>query len=101
MNPVEVSKTTESRIRGLIELRGCVRLLLEYQTEDYSEEKIKEQQAELNALYDAFTRKYGLINSRGNAIACDQDSAYFLLCSLEILDEEFASLYDHSPIHQI
>ena len=88
MNPVEVSKTTESRIRGLIELRGCVRLLLEYQTEDYSEEKIKEQQAELNALYDAFTRKYGLINSRGNAIAFDQDSAYFLLCSLEILDEE-------------
>ena len=88
MNPVEVSKTTESRIRGLIELRGCVRLLLEYQTEDYSEEKIKEQQAELNALYDAFTRKYGLINSRGNAIAFDQDSSYFLLCSLEILDEE-------------
>ena len=88
MNPVEVSKTTESRIRGLIELRGCVRLLLEYQTEDYSKEKIKEQQAKLNALYDAFTRKYGLINSRGNAIAFDQDSAYFLLCSLEILDEE-------------
>ena len=88
MNPVEVSKTTESRIRGLIELRGCVRLLLEYQTEDYSEEKIKEQQAELNEHYDAFTRKYGLINSRGNAIAFDQDSAYFLLCSLEILDEE-------------
>ena len=88
MNPVEVSKTTESRIRGLIELRGCVRLLLEYQTEDYSEEKIKEQQAKLNTLYDAFTHKYGLINSRGNAIAFDQDSAYFLLCSLEILDEE-------------
>ena len=88
MNPVEVSKTTESRIRGLIELRGCVRLLLEYQTEDYSEEKIKEQQAKLNALYDAFTRKYGLINSRGNAIAFDQDSSYFLLCSLEILDED-------------
>ena len=88
MNPVEVSKTTESRIRGLIELRGCVRLLLEYQTEDYSEEKIKEQQAKLNTLYDAFTRKYGLINSRGNAIAFDQDSSYFLLCSLEILDED-------------
>ena len=88
MNPVEVSKTTESRIRGLIELRGCVRLLLEYQTEDYSEEKIKEQQAKLNTLYDAFTHKYGLINSRGNAIAFDQDGAYFLLCSLEILDEE-------------
>ena len=88
MNPVEVSKTAESRIRGMIELRDCVRTLLEYQTEDYSEEKIKEQQAKLNTLYDAFTHKYGLINSRGNAIAFDQDSAYFLLCSLEILDEE-------------
>ena len=88
MNPVEVSKTTESRIKGMIELRDCVRTLLEYQTEDYSEEEIKGQQAKLNTLYDAFTRKYGLINSRGNAIAFDQDSAYFLLCSLEILDEE-------------
>ena len=88
MNPVEVSKTAESRIRGMIELRDCVRTLLEYQTEDYSEEEIKGQQAKLNTLYDAFTRKYGLINSRGNAIAFDQDSAYFLLCSLEILDEE-------------
>ena len=88
MNPVEVSKTTESRIKGMIELRDCVRTLLEYQTEDYSEEEIKGQQAKLNTLYGAFTRKYGLINSRGNAIAFDQDSAYFLLCSLEILDEE-------------
>ena len=88
MNPVEVSKTAESRIRGMIELRDCVRTLLEYQTEDYPNEEIKAQQAKLNTLYDAFTRKYGLINSRGNAIAFDQDSAYFLLCSLEILDEE-------------
>ena len=88
MNPVEVSKTAESRIRGMIELRDCVRTLLEYQTEDYPDEEIKAQQAKLNALYDAFTRKYGLINSRGNAIAFDQDSAYFLLCSLEILDED-------------
>ena len=88
MNPVEVSKTAESRIRGMIELRDCVRTLLEYQTEDYPDEEIKEQQAKLNALYDAFTRKYGLINSRGNAIAFDQDSSYFLLCSLEILDED-------------
>ena len=88
MNPVEVSKTAESRIRGMIELRDCVRTLLEYQTEDYPDEEIKTQQAKLNTLYDAFTRKYGLINSRGNAIAFDQDSAYFLLCSLEILDEE-------------
>ena len=88
MNPVEVSKTAESRIRGMIELRDCVRALLEYQTEDYPDEEIKAQQAKLNALYDAFTRKYGLINSRGNAIAFDQDSSYFLLCSLEILDED-------------
>ena len=88
MNPVEVSKTAESRIRGMIELRDCVRTLLEYQTEDYPEEEIKAQQAKLNTLYDAFTRKYGLINSRGNAIAFDQDSSYFLLCSLEILDED-------------
>ena len=88
MNPVEVSKTAESRIRGMIELRDCVRTLLEYQTEDYPDEEIKAQQAKLNALYDTFTRKYGLINSRGNAIAFDQDSSYFLLCSLEILDED-------------
>lgn len=88
MNPVEVSKTAESRIRGMIELRDCVRTLLEYQTEDYPDEEIKAQQAKLNTLYDAFIRKYGLINSRGNAIAFDQDSSYFLLCSLEILDED-------------
>ena len=88
MTPVEVSKTGESRIRGMIELRDCVRTLLEYQTEDYPEKEIKDHQVKLNALYDAFTHKYGLINSRGNAIAFDQDSSYFLLCSLEILDEE-------------
>ena len=88
MNPVEVSKTAESRIRGMIGLRDCVRTLLEYQTEDYPENVIRQQQAELNDLYDRFTHDYGLINSRGNAIAFDQDSSYFLLCSLEVLDEE-------------
>jgi len=88
MNPVEVSKTAESRIRGMIELRDCVRTLLEYQTEDYPENEIKDQQAKLNRLYDRFTKDYGLINSRGNAIAFDQDSSYFLLCSLEVLDED-------------
>ena len=76
MNPVEVSKTAESRIRGMIGLRDCVRTLLEYQTEDYPESSIREQQAKLNDLYDRFTREYGLINSRGNAIAFDQDSSY-------------------------
>ena len=88
MNPVEVSKTAESRIRGMIGLRDCVRTLLEYQTEDYSDDMIRQQQAKLNDLYDRFTHDYGLINSRGNAIAFDQDSSYFLLCSLEVLDEE-------------
>ena len=88
MNPVEVSKTAESRIRGMIGLRDCVRTLLKYQTEDYPESVIRQQQAELNGLYDRFTHDYGLINSRGNAIAFDQDSAYFLLCSLEVLNEE-------------
>ena len=88
MNPVEVSKTAESRIRGMIDLRDCVRMLLEYQTEDYPDGMIRQQQTKLNDLYDRFTHDYGLINSRGNAIAFDQDSSYFLLCSLEVLDEE-------------
>jgi len=88
MNPVEVSKTAESRIRGMIGLRDCVRTLLEYQTEDYPDGMIQEQQAKLNDHYDRFTHDYGLINSRGNAIVFDQDSSYFLLCSLEVLDEE-------------
>jgi len=87
MNPVEVSKTAESRIRGMIQLRDCVRTLLEYQTEDYPEEEIKTQQAKLNTLYDRFTKEYGLINSRGNSIAFSEDSSYFLLCSLEIVGE--------------
>ena len=88
MNPVEVSKTAESRIRGMIGLRDCVRTLLEYQTEDYPNGMIRQQQTKLNDLYDRFTHDYGLINSRGNAIVFDQDSSYFLLCSLEVLDEE-------------
>jgi len=87
MNPVEVSKTAESRIRSLIDLRDCVRSLIEYQTEDYPEEDIKAQQATLNTLYDTFTRQYGLINSRGNSLAFSEDSSYFLLCSLENIDE--------------
>lgn len=87
MNPVEVSKTAENRIRGLIDLRDCVRSLIEYQTEDYAEEEIKAQQAMLNTLYDTFTRHYGLINSRGNSLAFSEDSSYFLLCSLENIDE--------------
>lgn len=88
MIPVEVSVTAANRIRGMIALRDCMRTLIEYQTEDYSEEGIKAQQARLNILYDDFTAKYGLINSRGNEMAFSEDSSYFLLCSLEIVDED-------------
>ncbi len=88
MNPVEMSKTADNRIRGMIILRDTVRTLIEYQTEDFPDEDIKAQQQKLNQLYDDFTSKYGLINSRGNAMAFDQDSSYFLLCSLEIVDED-------------
>ena len=79
--------TTENRVKGLIEIRDCVRTLLEYQTEDYPDEDIKREQVKLNQLYDRFTKKYGLINSRGNNSAFSNDSSYYLLCSLEILDE--------------
>ena len=87
MYPQELAKTTENRIKGLIEIRDCVRTLIEYQTEDFPEDDIKYQQSRLNRLYDDFTKKYGLINSRGNNSAFSNDSSYYLLCSLEILDE--------------
>lgn len=87
MYPQELAMTTENRVKGLIEIRDCVRTLLEYQTEDYPDEDIKREQVELNQLYDRFTKKYGLINSRGNNSAFSNDSSYYLLCSLEILDE--------------
>lgn len=88
MNPVEVSVTAANRIKGLIEIRDCVRTLIEYQTEDFPEEDIAAEQRKLNALYDAFVKKYGRINDRGNKMAFDTDSAYFLLASLEVLDDE-------------
>lgn len=87
MYPQELAMTTENRIKSLIEIRDCVRTLLEYQTEDYPDEDIKREQVKLNQLYDRFTKKYGLINSRGNNSAFSNDSSYYLLCSLEILDE--------------
>ena len=87
MYPQELAMTTENRVKGLIEIRDCVRTLLEYQTEDYPDEDIKREQVKLNQLYDRFTKKYGLINSRGNNSAFSNDSSYYLLCSLEILDE--------------
>ena len=88
MHPVEVSVTAENRIRGMIELRECVRRLIEYQTEGYPDEDIEAEQQKLNALYDSFTAKYGLLNSRGNKLAFSEDSSYCLLCSLEVLDEQ-------------
>ena len=87
MYPQELAMTTENRVKGLIEIRDCVRTLLEYQTEDYPDEDINREQVKLNQLYDRFTKKYGLINSRGNNSAFSSDSSYYLLCSLEILDE--------------
>ena len=88
MHSVEVSVTAENRIRGMIELRECVRRLIEYQTEGYPDEEIAAEQQKLNALYDSFTAKYGLLNSRGNKLAFSEDSSYCLLCSLEVLDEQ-------------
>ena len=88
MHPVEVSVTAENRIRGMIELRECVRRLIDYQTEGYPDEEIAAEQQKLNALYDSFTAKYGLVNSRGNKLAFAEDSSYCLLCSLEVLDEQ-------------
>ena len=88
MQPASVSMTAENRIKGLIQIRDCVRKLIEYQTEDYPEEMIRTEQENLNRLYDAYTAKYGLINSRGNYLAFASDESYFLLCSLEVLDDE-------------
>ncbi len=88
MTPAKVSLTAENRIKGLVEIRDCVRRLIKYQTDDFPEEKIQAGQEELNSLYDAFTARYGLINSRGNYLAFAADESYFLLCSLEVLDDE-------------
>ena len=88
MTPATVSMTAENRIKGLIEIRDCVRRLIEYQTEDYPEEMIRTEQENLNRLYDSYAEKYGLINSRGNYLAFASDESYFLLCSLEVLDDE-------------
>ena len=80
--------TTISRIKGMIELRDCVRELIDLQTEDYPEENIKVAQEKLNRIYDNFVKKYGIINSRGNRLAFEADSSYYLLCSLEVIDSE-------------
>lgn len=88
MNPVQASSTALNRIRGLVELRDSVQRLIDYQMEDAPDEIVQREQARLNQLYDAFSAKYGLINSRGNEQAFSDDSSYFLLCSLEILDKD-------------
>ena len=88
MYPATLSVTAENRIRGMIAIREYVRRLIEYQTENYPDEEIRREQAELNRLYDDYTKKYGLLSSRGNGLAFGEDSSYCLLCSLEVLDEE-------------
>ena len=88
MSKIELSQTAKNRVIGMIEIRDCVRDLIEYQKDDYDEKIILEQQQKLNDLYDTFTEKYGLINSRGNSLAFREDSAYYLLCSLENINED-------------
>ena len=88
MNPVDVSATAESRIKGMIAIRDCVRTLIEYQTEDYPDADIRAEQEKLNGLYDDFSKKYGMINARANNSAFSSDSSYCLLSSLEVLDDE-------------
>lgn len=87
MTPVECSATAENRIKGMIALRDSVRSLIEMQTDDYPDYEIKKEQQKLNTLYDTFSKKYGLINSRANVSAFSQDSSFALLSALEVLDE--------------
>lgn len=83
----ELPLTTISRIKGMIAIRDCVRSLIELQTDNASEDEIKQEQLKLNSLYDSFTKTYGIINSRANEKAFNEDSSYYLLCSLEIIDK--------------
>lgn len=83
-----LNQTAKERVTGLVELRECVNNLIYYQLEDFSDEVIKAEQVKLNHLYDKFTAKYGLINSRGNSLAFSEDNSYYLLCSLEDVDED-------------
>ena len=88
MKPVDVSETMEQRMKGMVQIRDCTQELIDYQLNEYPEDMIKSKQAKLNELYDAFSKKYGLINSQTNKRAFNQDSSYCLLCSLEKLDDE-------------
>lgn len=87
MTPVECSATAENRIKGMIAIRDSVRSLIEMQTADYPDYEVEKEQQKLNALYDTFSKKYGLINSRANVSAFSQDSSFALLSALEVLDE--------------
>lgn len=87
MAPVDVSATAENRIKGMIAIRDCVRNLIEMQTADYPDYEVEKEQQKLNELYDTFSKKYGLINSRANVSAFSQDSSFALLSALEVLDE--------------
>ena len=87
MTPVECSATAENRIKGMIAIRNSVRSLIEMQTADYPDYEVEKEQQKLNALYDTFSKKYGLINSRANVSAFSQDSSFALLSALEVLDE--------------
>ena len=84
----ELNNTAKERVKGLVELRDCVHRLIDLQMWESDAISIRQEQVRLNTLYDAFTQKYGLINSRGNALAFSDDSSYYLLCSLEELDED-------------
>ena len=88
MTQVELSDTAKGRVTGMVELRQIVNDLIDQQLNDFPDEDIKETQAKLNAAYDAFTAKYGLLNDRKNGRLFEQDSSYYLLCSLENLDEQ-------------
>ncbi len=110
MAPVDVSATAENRIKGMIAIRDCVRNLIELQTEDYPDSAIKEEQAKLNNLYDTFTAKYGLINSRANSSAFSQDSSFSLLSALEVLGDDLEKKADmfykrtikpHTPVTSV
>ena len=87
MHKVELSVTAQNRIKGMVKIRDCTRRLIKYQLEGYPDHLIEQEQRTLNHLYDEFTAKYGLLNSRGNNMAFSDDSSYCLLCSLEVLDE--------------
>jgi len=100
MKPVELSVTAANRVKGMIEIRDCTRTLIEYQTEDYPDSDIRREQDRLNMLYDAFQKKYGLLNTRANSMVFSDDSSYPLLCSLEIIGEDETQWHKADMFHQ-